>query len=303
MDMPTPPLRDGPADATAAAKPVFEAFYDRMTEVYDPPMTARHFLEDDRYGNVMAAVAEGPPVQHILDAACGNGWLASLYRADRHTVVGLDIADANLSRMQALGIQAIKHNLDQPLPFADASFDTVVCSEILEHVFRPDLVLQEAWRVLKPGGRVILTVPNLHGLRNRLDMLLGKRTPFIEFRIYEDTTDQLSHVGVQHIRHYSFTGMTSILRTLGFEHIRSRGQSFHLNATPPFMLLSVLHGGNRGLRTVLRWLSFGRIRHEFPGLMLRLRVTRGLAWLLPRWSPGMLFVAHKPNKPVAPPAD
>jgi len=292
MDMPrTPPSDPMPA------KPVVEAFYDRMTEVYDPPMTARHFLEDDRYGNVIACVAEGPPAQRILDAACGNGWLASMYRGDSHTVVGLDIADTNLRRMQALGIEAHKHNLDEPLPFADASFDTVVCSEILEHVFAPDLVLREALRVLKPGGRVILTVPNLHALRNRLDMLLGKRTPFIEFRLYADTTDELSLVGVQHIRHYTFPGMTSVLRTLGYEQIRSRGQSFHLNATPPFALLSALHGGNRGLRAVLRGVTFGRVRHEYPGLMLRLRVTRGLAWLLPRWSPGMLFVAHKPAAP------
>jgi 2-polyprenyl-3-methyl-5-hydroxy-6-metoxy-1,4-benzoquinol methylase len=289
----TGPAPAGAVDAAAPSKNTVESFYDWMVEVYDPPMTRRHFLEDDRYHNVIEQVAAGPARQTILDTACGNGWLASLYRAE-HEVVAIDIADANLQRLQALGFRAIKHDLEQPLPFGDGVFDTVVCSEILEHLFRPDLLLREVMRVLKPGGRVILTVPNLHGLRNRVDVLVGKRTPFIEFRIYEDRTDQLSHVGVQHIRHYTFTGMRSVLQTVGFEQVQSRGQSFHLNANWPFMLLSLLHGGNRGLRAVLRLLTLGRWVPEYPGLELRLRVIRVLARLMPRLSPGMLFVATRP---------
>lgn len=282
-----------PDTTSAAPKNTVETFYDWMVEVYDPPMTRRHFLEDDRYHNVIDQVAAGPARQVILDTAAGNGWLASLY-ASGHEVVAIDIADANLRRIEALGMRAIKHDLEQPLPFDDAVFDTVVCSEILEHLFRPDLLLREVMRVLKPGGRVIVTVPNLHGLRNRIDVLVGKRTPFIEFRIYQDRTDQLSHVGVQHIRHYSFAGMRSVLQTVGFEQVRSRGQSFHLNASWPFTLLSVLHGGNRGLRAVLRVLTLGRWVPEYPGLELRLRVIRVLARLMPRLSPGMLFVATRP---------
>ena len=278
-------------------KDTYEEFYDWMADVYDPPMTQRHYLEDDRYGNVVAHVTQGPPAQTILDAGCGNGWLASLYGGG-HMVVGIDLADANLRRIQAQGIHAVKYNLDAPLPFADSVFDTVVCSEILEHILSPEHLLREILRVLKPHGRVILTVPNLHCIRNRRDMLLGKHTPFIEFRVYADRHDELSHVGVQHIHHYTVTGMTSILRTLGFEDIRVLGQSFHLNASLPFTLLSVLHGGNRGLRFMLRVASLGKIRREYPGLELRLWVIRILGRLLPRWSPGMLFVARRP--PAAP---
>lgn len=290
-----------PEITSAAPKNTVETFYDWMVEVYDPPMTRRHFLEDDRYHNVIAQVAAGPAKQMILDTACGNGWLASLYGVG-HEVVAIDIADANLRRIEALGMRAVKHDLEQPLPFEDAVFDTVVCSEILEHLFRPDLLLREVMRVLKPGGRVIVTVPNLHGLRNRIDVLVGKRTPFIEFRIYQDRTDQLSHVGVQHIRHYSFAGMRSVLQTVGFQQVKAQGQSFHLNANWPFALLNLLHGGNKGLRMVLRVLTLGRWVPEFPGLQLRLRLIRVLAWLMPRLSPGMLFVATRPAGGVKSPA-
>jgi SAM-dependent methyltransferase len=278
-----------------ARKSSYEQFYDRMTEVYDPPMTRRSYLEDDRFGNVVARVAEGPREQVILDAGCGNGWLASLYGAG-HTVVGIDLADANLQRLRALRVLAVKSNLDAPLPFADGVFDTVVCSEILEHIFSPDQLLREILRVLKPGGRVILTVPNLHCFRNRLDVLLGKYTPFVEFRVCADATDGLSHVGVQHIHHYTVRGMQSILQMTGFERIGGLGQSFHMNGSLPFTALSVLHGGNRGLRLLLRVLSCGRIRREYPGLELRLRVIRVLGRWLPSLAAGMLFVAYRPER-------
>lgn len=272
----------------------FEQFYDRMTEVYNPPMTEREYLEDDRYGNVVARVADGPSEQRILDAGCGNGWLASLYRG-RHMVVGIDLADANLRRIRELGLHPVKYNLDRTLPFADACFDTVVCSEILEHIFSPDMLLREIMRVLKPGGRVILTVPNLHCMRNRLDVLLGTFTPFVEFRVHDDLTDELAHVGVQHIHHYTIAGMRSILGKLGFERPSWVGQSWHMNAALPFMALSLMHGGNRGLRAALRVLSFGRIRRDYPGLEVRLAVIKALGRLLPRLAPGMLFVAFRPH--------
>jgi SAM-dependent methyltransferase len=46
------------------------------------------------------------------------------------------------------------------LPFADASFDVVLLVALLEHVSRPERVMEEAWRVLKPGGEVAIVVPN-----------------------------------------------------------------------------------------------------------------------------------------------
>jgi SAM-dependent methyltransferase len=277
------------------ANKAFESFYDEMTEVYNPPNTRRHFLEDDRYGNLVEFVNRGSARQRILDAGCGNGWVASLY-GEGHEVVGTDISEINLEKMAALGIRPVKHDLDEPFPFDDATYDTVVCTEVLEHVFEPDRLLREIFRVLKPGGRVILTVPNLHGLRNRMNMLFGTFTPFIEFGIYTDKHDQLSHVGVQHIRHYSRRGMGAVLRTIGFENLEHRGQSFHLNCELPYRLLSLAHGGNRGLRLILRIVSLGRIREEYPGLVVRLWVTRLLGRLFPTLAAGMLYQAFKPNR-------
>jgi ubiquinone/menaquinone biosynthesis C-methylase UbiE len=59
------------------------------------------------------------------------------------------------------------------IPWDDASFDTVVCTEIIEHVLDTDGLLEEIRRVLRPGGRLIISTPNLSGFTNRLMLLLG----------------------------------------------------------------------------------------------------------------------------------
>jgi len=271
----------------------YEAFYDWMSGVYNPPMTRRHFLEDDRYLNVVEYVRETGDHLRILDAGCGNGWLASLYR-NGHTVHGIDISHINLSKIKELGIQPLKHNLDRPLPFKDGVYDLVVCSEILEHILSPEQLIREVFRVLKPGGACVLTVPNLHCIRNRIDILTGKYTPFVEYRIYSDRFDQMSHVGVQHIHHYTLEGMTSVLQEVGFHRIRSRGESFHLNFLLPFRLLHRLHGGDRGLRAILRLVSPGRVPEEFPGLELRFKIIRALGKRFPSFCCGLVFKAEKP---------
>jgi SAM-dependent methyltransferase len=53
-------------------------------------------------------------------------------------------------------------DVERPFPFPDASFDTVLAFHLFEHVYRLDLVASEALRVLRPGGRVVVSVPFLH---------------------------------------------------------------------------------------------------------------------------------------------
>lgn len=66
-------------------------------------------------------------------------------------------------------------NLDEgPLPFADEAFDAVTCLMVIEHVFDPFHAVREIRRVGKPGARVVLAVPNIAGIKRRLELLLGR---------------------------------------------------------------------------------------------------------------------------------
>src|SRR5258705_9633859 len=89
----------------------------------------------------------------LLDVGCGSKPYEQLFRVDQY--VGLDIESA---RTRASGA-ADQYYDGHRFPFADTSFDAVLCNQVLEHVFDPNEFVSELHRVLKPGGRLVLTVP------------------------------------------------------------------------------------------------------------------------------------------------
>ncbi|MEH1098306.1 class I SAM-dependent methyltransferase [Micromonospora sp. CPCC 205561] len=99
--------------------------------------------------------------RRVLDAGCGSGPLSAALRARGAVVTGFDVSAAmvDLAR-QRLGADADLHvaDLSAPLPFADAEFDDVVASLVLHYLEDWSGPLAELRRVLKPGGRLILSV-------------------------------------------------------------------------------------------------------------------------------------------------
>lgn len=90
----------------------------------------------------------------VLDLGCGLQPYRALLGPQVTHYVGID-------RQHALARPTVVGNIEEPLPFADASFDAVLSTQVLEHVPAPRAVLAETVRVLKPGGRLILTVPGV----------------------------------------------------------------------------------------------------------------------------------------------
>jgi ubiquinone/menaquinone biosynthesis C-methylase UbiE len=111
------------------------------------------------------------PARHALDLGCGDGTVSASIRADRLTLA--DVSAVALSRAQARLPEAERVELepDAPLPFADGTFDLVVCAETLEHVRDVQLLLSEARRVLEPRGRLAVTTPAHRGLMRVPDPL------------------------------------------------------------------------------------------------------------------------------------
>jgi len=97
----------------------------------------------------------------ILDAGCGEGItlekLVKIFPAAR--VVGIDTEPENLEICRKQNLP-VREGSVYALPFADASLDTVLFSEVIEHLDAPEKALAEIFRVLRPGGRVIIIFPN-----------------------------------------------------------------------------------------------------------------------------------------------
>jgi SAM-dependent methyltransferase len=111
--------------------------------------------------------------KRVLDLGCRSGALTRHF-LEGNEVVGLDVDQVALAKAEALGIQPVVADVEEPLPFADASFDAVVAGELLEHLRFPHAVVAEIRRVLRPRGVVVGSVPNAFRLQGRLRFLRGR---------------------------------------------------------------------------------------------------------------------------------
>ena len=107
---------------------------------------------------------------HVLDIAAGEGRLSYLLLQMGFTVTA---ADAQTAQFKIDGINIDKADLNGRLPYEDEKFDCVVCVETFEHVRNPGTCLGEFLRILKPGGRLILSTPNITSLISRLIFLFS----------------------------------------------------------------------------------------------------------------------------------
>lgn len=107
------------------------------------------------------------PGTRVLDAGCGEGVLVDEY-ADRLAIEGID-PNYGSDRVQTGSLTA--------LPFPDATFDRALCLDVLEHLTFDEQprALAELFRVLKPGGALLVSIPNLAHLQSRVHFLLQGR--------------------------------------------------------------------------------------------------------------------------------
>lgn len=91
----------------------------------------------------------------MLDFGCGNKPYASIINVSEH--IGLDY-DTEVSRRNILNTVDVFYD-GTTIPFPDNHFDSAFSSEVLEHVFNPDVILPEILRVLKPGAHLLLSCP------------------------------------------------------------------------------------------------------------------------------------------------
>lgn len=108
--------------------------------------------------------------KEILDVACGEGYLTNLLATAGYNAVGFDfstiaIARAKKGEFSPSGkfntvAKFLVADLKSLWPFEYNSFDSIILAEIVEHFLDPNFLFREAKKFLKPGGRIIVTVPS-----------------------------------------------------------------------------------------------------------------------------------------------
>ena len=87
-----------------------------------------------------------------LDIGCRDGYWSERLKSFGYTISALDL-DPDYEG-------ALRHNVENGLPYPDKSFDLIWCTEVVEHLWRPSLLFAEIERVVRPGAMAVLTTPN-----------------------------------------------------------------------------------------------------------------------------------------------
>jgi SAM-dependent methyltransferase len=123
----------------------------------------------ERVGFIIDHVPSG---SHVLDVGCNGGTLGiHLLGPKKCRVKGVDVVPRLVEKAKKRGIFAEVGEAEDLSRYEDNTFDCVLCCEVLEHLYDPIPAIREAYRVLKPGGRYIITVPAPGGEMNGPDRL------------------------------------------------------------------------------------------------------------------------------------
>lgn len=150
--------------------------------------------------NFAAPLAGG----RLLDLGCGSSRIVQTIPG----VIGLDLAMRKLRWLRAPGRHLLQGDMNR-LPFKDGCFDTVICSEVIEHIPKADVRLEELVRVVEPGGLLVLGTPDYSRKRwLLLEWAYGKVFP--------------NGYVKEHINHYTRVGLRRELQDLGLQIVSER---------------------------------------------------------------------------------
>jgi len=155
------------------------------------------------------------PGDNVLEVDCGPGVLAARMRDIGAHVTATDLSSVAVERARAKGIDCTQLDIDsEPLPFADNSFGVVVSNSMIEHRFFHEKVFDECARVLEPGGRFIVCLPNIAHLICRWWILTG-RFPYV----LNSPTDAM------HLRFFTVREVVGQCRARGLEVVSVEGSA------------------------------------------------------------------------------
>jgi 2-polyprenyl-3-methyl-5-hydroxy-6-metoxy-1,4-benzoquinol methylase len=172
---------------------------------------------------------DAPAPMRILDVGCGDGLCTRLTAdlADGHSVIGLDWAAAPLDQARGRGLTLVRGSLGGAgLPFATRSVDIVILSEVIEHLVDTDAALTELHRVLRPGGHLILSTPNLAAWFNRGLLMFGLQPVFSEVSLRK-VYGRPGSVVAGHLHLFTKRALSQFLADTGFTDIDISGACYH----------------------------------------------------------------------------
>lgn len=157
--------------------------------------------------------------QHVVELGSGLGFNLELFSND-NTVLGVEGLQSACEEAVRRGVPTIQGDLEGVLPLPTGEADVILCLDVLEHLMQPKVCLEEACRLLKPNGLLIINVPNHFTLTGRLRILLGSGID--SHRFFPDYEDW----NYPHVRLFQHRTIHSLIELTGFKAVEDRSSFF-----------------------------------------------------------------------------
>jgi 2-polyprenyl-3-methyl-5-hydroxy-6-metoxy-1,4-benzoquinol methylase len=158
------------------------------------------------HAKLLEAVGTG---RRVLDVGCSSGYLARPLSERGNTVVGVEVDPVAARTAEAFCERVLVGDVEtMELPLEPGSFDVVLCGDVVEHLRDPGAALARLRLFLKPGGRIVLSTPNVANWAIRLS-LLGGRWRYTDRGILDRT----------HTHLFTRATLAEALHRAGYEHV------------------------------------------------------------------------------------
>jgi SAM-dependent methyltransferase len=208
-----------------------------LRHLYEDPRTplSSGVERAERQATVLVRAAASASRRLVaVDVGCGDGSATAVAMARCKltpgadvSIIGLDWSCAALDLARRRGVSVARASIaGAGLPLASGSVDVVIMSELIEHVVDTDAALEEAARILTPGGRLLLSTPNLAAWYNRILLAIGVQPLFSEVSL-RGIYGRPGRVVAGHLRLFTRRALEQLLGSLGFVEIEVQGAPYH----------------------------------------------------------------------------
>lgn len=192
----------------------YDVFYRSSLEREALPEVELHGWPRDRVQAIMAFAGRGDAV---LDVGCGNGHLLYQLRERFRRLVGLEYSAVRLAQasinLAGLPFEGLQGSAESMHDVASDSIDCLVSADTIEHIPDVYLAAAEMYRVLRPGGLLVINTPNIAFIKKRMQLLLG-RFPSTSQPNEGFGSDVLFDGG--HLHYFTFRSLRLLLERAGF---------------------------------------------------------------------------------------
>jgi 2-polyprenyl-3-methyl-5-hydroxy-6-metoxy-1,4-benzoquinol methylase len=155
-----------------------------------------------RYHRLLEVLDRHKKNSNLLDVGCGPGFFLKVSEERGWRSKGIDISSSAVEfGAKLLGLDLCCGSLEE-MSFQDSSFDVILFQDVIEHLFNPMATLRETYRILRPGGAIFISTPNLRSLMHHL---LGKHWAILS--------------PAEHLFYFTHETLLRMLREIGYSRI------------------------------------------------------------------------------------